>query len=117
MGIFDDIMAFDAAAFVDSDALGETVTYTPRNGTAVEIKATILRNEPEPLESNAQTLRYGKSINIEAFIRNHATLGRTSIDTGGDTITTSARYGGETKTYHVASVLDQDAGMWRLRLR
>jgi hypothetical protein len=39
------------------------------------------------------------------------------VNTGGDRITVARRLGGTAEAFQVAVILEQDAGMWKLRLR
>lgn len=113
MGLLDDQINIDGEAFTDTDAFGETVTYTPAGGQAVTIKAVVVRDPPEAQDviGNVRTPV------MDVWIRNDSTYGRTSINTGGDTITVAYRNGGTTAAYAVRHVLDQDNGMWHLRIR
>jgi hypothetical protein len=112
MGFLDDCLTDDAAAFVDSDVFGESVVYTPRCSPGVTINAVIIR-DPPAARDGAPGARRPKML---AFIRNHTTLGRTAIDTGGDTITVAYRKGGDARAYQVTGPVNQDAGMWELEL-
>ena len=112
MGFLDDAMADDAAALVDSDVFGESVTYTPLGSSAVTINAVIDRSPPV-LRDGSGKLRRPK---MTAWIRNHATAGRTSINTGGDTITVAYRKGGTAEAFLVKGPLEQDAAGWLLEL-
>ena len=38
MGLLDDQLALDSFAFIDSEVFGESITYTPRVGSAVTMK-------------------------------------------------------------------------------
>lgn len=113
MGILDDILAADAQAFADADLMvgSESVTYTPRGGTAVTFDANVSRDVPILADSGD-----GYVPSIQVFVRNHATLGVTSVNTGGDTVTIAERRGGTARTHQVREVLEQDAGGWLLRL-
>ena len=113
MGLLDEQLAADAEAFVDADTFGETVTYTPVSGSPVSIKAVIVRDPPDGLQSPATAM----TPVMDAYIRNDATYGRTSINTGGDTITVAYRKGGTTAAFAVRQIIAQDAGMWHVRLR
>jgi hypothetical protein len=117
MGLLDDQLDADAEEFCNTDVFGEAITYTPLNGSAKSINAVVMRGVPEPLESNSETRQQGKSINLVVFIRNDATYGVTSVDTGGDKITVARRKGGTAEAINVGQVIEQDAGMWKLRLR
>jgi hypothetical protein len=113
MGFLEDIMDADGELLVDTDAFGETVTYNPLGGDAASLKAVVFRNPPQQVNGSFTAA----SPYIEVWIRNHATYGRTSINTGGDTITVAAREGGATANHPVDSILQQGGGMWKLRLR
>src|SRR5687767_3093575 len=112
MGILDDMQDADGAYFVDLDFGGETVTYNPLGGDSVAIKAVVFRNPPQQVNGSFTAA----SPCLEIWIRNVATYGRTSINTGGDTITVAAREGGTTANHPVDSILQQGGGMWKLRL-
>ena len=117
MALLDDQLALDSFAFIDSEVFGESITYTPRVGSAVTIYAFVDRNVPVPFESNSVTQPFGKHPNIVVWIRKHATLGRSSIDTGGDKISVARRKGGTAEAFSVVQVIEQDAGMWKLQLK
>lgn len=112
MGLLDDQMDIDAEAFADSDSFGESVVYTPASGSPVTINAVIVR---VPQESAAEG--QGTTVHIEAFVRNDATYGVTTVNRGGDKISVSWKKGGTAADFKVVEILDQDAAMWRLRLR
>ncbi len=113
MGLLREQLAIDSEVFVNSDELGENVVYTPSGESAVTILATVIREAAEKVpgagSSQAQVL--------EIWIRNHATLGRSSINVGGDTVAVPLRHGGTAKTLPITEVLEGEAGMWRLRVR
>jgi hypothetical protein len=113
MGILDDIQDADGAYFVDTDFGAETITYTPLGADAVTIKAVVFRNPPQQVNGSFTAA----SPYLEVWIRNIATYGRTSINTGGDTITVATREGGTPVAHPVDSILQQGGGMWKLRLR
>lgn len=112
MGQLNDIIAEDSAIFVDIDGFGETVTYNPLNGASVSIPAIVERDPPVTSPSPSMS----KAPRMYISIRNKATVGRTSIDTGGDTITVAYRYGGTAEAHPVRRILKQDAGMWVLEV-
>lgn len=117
-GLLDDQLEQDAIhGFLDTDVFAESVTYTPKNGVAVTRNAVVMRGVPEPLESNSQTQPFGKTPNLIVWIANDATNGVATVDTGGDTITVAKKKGGTAEAFSVAVILEQDAGMWKLRLR
>lgn len=113
MGLTDELYDNDAELFVFTDGFGEQVTYTDADGNSSTINAVIVRSPTDNMPGAA----VGRSPNIEAYIRNDATYGVTSIE-NGDYITVTERIGdGSTKDYRVAEVLSHDAGMWRVQLR
>lgn len=114
MGMLDDIMADDAQAFADADLLpgGESVTYTPVGGSPVTFSANVNRDVLVPSDAGD-----GMVAAVEVFIRRHVTLGRTSINTGGDTITLAQRYGGTARAFMVSEIVTQDAGGWLVRVQ
>lgn len=115
MGVFDDLEALDAALFVDPSLMPgvETVLFTPYGSTAREIGANVNRNPPSLIDG-AKTIAAGM---IEVFIRNHATLGATSINRDGDKISVAPRKGGNRVPMQIVEIVSQDAGGWVLRLR
>ena len=108
MGLMDDVLAADSEAFVDVDgSFGESVTYTPRGGSARTISVVVDRN-PE----------------VEAVIvieaRNHATLGISPTETGfiGGTVSVPMRVGETAVDFDVEqpNPIEQDAGIVRIAL-
>lgn len=111
---FGEMLANDAAIFVDADLMPgvETVTYKPKNGASRSVSATVYRGEPSDVPgapAGAGTIR--------VFIRNHATLGATGIDCGGDKISIPPREGGTPIDHQIVEVIKQDPGGWMLKLR
>lgn len=114
MGILNDIISdLDAYAFTDPDAFGEEVTFTPRNGVARTINADVQRDPPVEISVPGGQARRPKMI---VTLRNHATLGASSIDSGGDTITVAYRLGGTAQAFAVGAPMAQDAGCWKVPL-
>ena len=102
MSLLNEQLAYDSASFIDTDAFGEAITYKPNGAANVALNAVVHRLGEENL--------------LHIRIANHATLGRTSIDTGGDRINVAARYGGTAADHIVSAVLEQDAGTWLLQV-
>lgn len=114
MGLLDTSMSDDATYFIDTDEFAEAVTYTPLGGTAKSINAIVVRDEPAQLgETAARSL----AADLTIAIRNDATAGVTSVNTGGDRVTVARRYGETAKSLQVYEVISSDAAIWRLRLR
>lgn len=115
MGLLDDQLAIDAESFADTDAFGETVTYTPAVGSARSVSAVVMR---EPLERRQEALN-GVRERIVCYLRNDATLGvlASGVNRSGDTITVAWKRGGTTKVYRVVEVIEQDAGMVKVALQ
>lgn len=115
MGVMDDILASDAALFCDPDTMpgGETILYTPKGSTTpLTINANVFRHGPQQVGGVSQA--YAPS--IEIYIPNNATTGVTSVNIGGDKVTLPERKGETAKTYNVQEILEQDGGMWKLRI-
>lgn len=114
MGLLDDVMASDAAAFADTDGFGESVVYTPRGGSPLTITAVVYRGDRMP----APGLAAGSVADLIVEVRNSSTLGvaMSSINTGGDTITVAKRLGGTAEAFQIVEILSHDAGMIRVRL-
>lgn len=119
MGTLDEVMAIDAEAFVDTDAFGESVTYTrsaKNGGTTRTIKAVIDRNPPEKISA---TITTGNKKMYVVVVRNDSTYGISSsqIDLGGDTLTFAAeKIGGDDVTIIIKKIRHQDAAMLTLEL-
>lgn len=113
MGALDTLMSLDAAALVNTDEFGETVTFTTRTGTTRSIKAVILRQSPVALMGGP-----AQKPALEAWVRNSATLGisASEINCQGDTITVAERHGGTAVAHLIREVMESDAAMLHLRL-
>lgn len=109
---FDQILATDALEHIKS--LGAALhTYQVR-GASAGISRYILVDRTSPQG-------YGGGLDIagnvvDAWICNDATNGVANINKGGDRITLTPRLGETAKTYRVAEIMDQDAGLWHLKL-
>jgi len=113
VGLLDDVMALDGEMMVDTDSGGESVSYVAKDGTARSINAIVFRNPPAEVPGT----KVGSSPLIRVFVRNHATHGITSVNTGGDKLLIADRYGGPAADHYVSKILHQDAGGWMLELR
>jgi hypothetical protein len=89
-----------------------TVTITGGT-TALSRQAHVKRGRLNRLEEAGR----GVALYIEVDITNDADAGITTVNRGGDRVTVAETYGGSTKTYVVAEILEQNAAHWRLRLR
>lgn len=92
---------------------GTSVTYTPKGGSGRTITVILDRNPAVHIPGTAS----GFSPYVDAWIKNHATEGTTSIVVGGDTLTFAARYGGTAEAYDITEIIEQDAGCWHVRMR
>jgi hypothetical protein len=112
MGLIDEALKSDAdLAFVDTDTFGESITYTPLNGSVRTISAVVDRNPPI-LDANQATLH------ITVLVRNHATAGITAAEAKvGGTIRLSRHVGQTAESFASISIEQEDAGMLFLRLR
>lgn len=110
MGLLDDILEDDAAAFTDTDGFGESVTYTNRAGTTRTINAVVTRLPPKPGPGGTLVP------NLRIEVANSTTTGiATSEWKNGDTVTVAERRGGSTRAFQVHFPDDEagahDAGM------
>jgi hypothetical protein len=104
------------AITVDTAGTGYTSapTVTITGGTtALSRQAHVKRGRLNRLEEAGR----GVALYIEVDITNDADAGITTVNRGGDRVTVAETYGGSTKTYVVAEILEQNAAHWRLRLR
>lgn len=108
------MLAADAAIWIDSSASAEveSVTFTPRSGSPRTISAQVFRSLPVTVPGAS----IGNTPALQVFIRRHATLGATSIDRGGDTITVAVVKGRTAEALPVAEIVSEDAGGFLLRL-
>ena len=88
MGLLNDIMVNDAAAFVDVDGFGESVTYLPKGGSPLTISAIINRNALQP-RGSMPVERLQFDFDIEFAVADVATVNR-----GGDQVTFPREPGG-----------------------
>jgi len=112
--VIQDQLAIDGEFFTDPDVFGEQITYTSQGAAGTLMNAYVHRFGPgESVPTSG-----GITATMEILIRNHATdtKGRTSINIGGDTVTVAERYGGSTAVRMVVDAIEQDNGMWLLRV-
>ena len=109
---FKDQMTQDSVkAFLNTYEFAETITYTPKNGTAKAIKAVINRKRINPAGEDVGRVLVNQS---EVFIANDDTNGVSSINKGGDIVSFAESAGGAVIDRAVIDVLGQDEGMWHL---
>lgn len=112
MSTYDDIIGSEDEITAYLNDYGEDATITPKAGEPLPRKVIVQRNAAEEISGAVSS----RSSNIVVQIANHATLGRTSIIEGGDTITISRRLGEMAKTWPLAEIIEQDAGFWHVRI-
>ena len=109
---FKDQMTQDSVkAFLNTYEFAETITYTPKNGTAKAIKAVINRKRINPAGEDVGRVLVNQS---EVFIANDDVNGVSSINKGGDIVSFVESAGGAVIDRAVIDVLGQDEGMWHL---
>lgn len=106
MGLMDEILASDAAVFIDADGFPgvEQVTLTFQDATTRTVYADVFREGVEDLGG-------GYRPRILVSFRNHATLGLlpTELDGGGViTVTLAERHGETAKATHLRRCTDPD---------
>lgn len=114
MSFFDFDSQIEQTASLFTDGFGEQVTYTPLGGVARTINAVVDRNPPDEIDGVPGS---GATGVVRVFVRRHATLGTTSVNTGGDSFSIAPRYGGTARPFKVVSIVSQDAGGFTLLLR
>ena len=94
---------------------GETVTYRPKVGGSYERQAVVERNPPALFDAA------GNVVAVNAIVRFHndATTGvdANNLNTGGDKVDISVRYGATLKTQSVFQVVSTDGGVTVLAVR
>lgn len=120
MGLIDDVLADDAATFVDVDAMpgAEELTYTKVGGTTRTIYGNVTRDPPEALEGANGVFLPAMTI----WIPNNTTNGitPTEVNNGGDTITVAYPKGASAVAHPIIGTpLSQDAGgcLWAVGTR
>lgn len=105
-------MAGDAkSAFLNTGEFAESVTYTPKGGTAKVLNAVINRKRLDPASEDIGRVLINQ---CEIFIANDATAGVASISKGGDIVSFSENIAGSVINWIVADILGQDEGIWHL---
>jgi hypothetical protein len=99
--------------FLDSGEFAEIITYTPKDGTGLLMRAIVDRSQLTP--AGEDTGRILKN-QIRIFIANNGTYGMTSINKAGDKVSLPERIGGANVDFLVTDILAQDEGMWELLL-
>lgn len=106
------VTAFTITAGGTGYTSAPTVTITGGT-TPLTRQAHVKRGRLNRLEEMSR----GVAPAIEIDLANDATTGVTTVNRGGDRVTLATVYGGATKSYTVAEILEQNAAHWRLRLR
>lgn len=117
MSFFDQVLASDAAFFVDSDLMGgERVTYVPASGPRKVISAIVNR---QPKATIAEMSAGRPVVQMTIVVANNIRTGISvhQLDTGKDRIEVARRKGGEVESRAIASIRSQDAGMLTLEIR
>ena len=108
MSAFDDILADDAALFIDADGFPgvESFTYWPKGGTPVTVSGPVTR---DAIELQA---KYGIAIRAIVVFVSVADVPR--VNSPGDAITIAFDYGKTPERMPVKQILQQDAGGFTL---
>ena len=106
------------AVFLDDDLVAEDIVYTPKGGTALNIRGVVhrnpLRQNPErghPSESGSQSMH-----DIEIQISRSTVDGVAAVQAHGDTVSVALNYGETPEAFRVAAIINQDPATWRLGL-
>jgi hypothetical protein len=106
----------DSAIHVDSAASAEveSVTYIPAGGVETSpFNVQVFRELPDGIPGSS----VGNAPVVAIFMRRHATLGRSTINRGGDKIRISVKKNGTAELLQVTEIISEDAGGFLLRLR
>jgi hypothetical protein len=115
VGLIDDSQNLLDAGFTDPEFFGEQVTFTGlKTGGSRTVYATVTRNPPKNLGAGVEL----RGDDIVVYVRNHATQGllESEIDTGATMCTLPVRKGATPQARSVVNILNQDGGMWSLRV-
>ncbi len=100
-------LAFHAG---NTQAFGETVTYTTRAGVATaDMPAIVFREQARDAETGVHLAG-----TVDVVIP-YGSAGRSTVDVGGDKITVSTRQGDSARACLIREIIQQDAGGWWLR--
>lgn len=116
MTLKDSIKADATGVFLKNDEFSETVTYKPRSGGARTIEAIVDRDPPAIYDAAGQVALPSAMIEVA----NSCTGGISSkeIDTGGDSVLLSLRFGEvPPRQFTIMQVVYHDEGMLRLALK
>ena len=113
MSNFSDQMQADAAAVVNADEFGTTISVTPHGSSPRSIVTVVAYDVPNVIPESGKTITLACVIEIQ----NHATLGMTAINKNGDVFTFPDKISGTNRAWRVFEVLAQDSAMFRLSLR
>ena len=101
--------------FLNSGEFAETISYTPKGGSAKSIKAIVERSR---LDSSSQDSGRIVGRQAEIWIANHATDGVASITKGEDLVSMPVHNeGGANVDWRVIDVMHKDEGVWQLLLQ
>lgn len=100
--------------FLNTDEFAEAITYTPKGGSAKEIKAIVNRRRVEPANEDSNRSLYKE---VEIIIANDPTHGVSSINKGQDEVSLPEVIGGPAISWVVVDILNQDDGAWQLLLQ
>jgi hypothetical protein len=103
-----------AKVFLNTDHFAEEILYRPSGGAPVTITA-LVRRPSNPRERLVGKQAFQKRISIQ--IANHATLGRTTINTSGDQVDVKLHPDDAAPiTWRVLTKLYGDSGAWLLEV-
>ncbi|MDD4980696.1 MAG: hypothetical protein PHC54_05460 [Candidatus Omnitrophica bacterium] len=100
--------------FLNADEFAETITYLPKGGEEILIRAIVDRNQISPAGEDSGRLLQNQ---IRISIANSETYGVISVNKGEDIVSLPERIGGADVDFVVADVISQDEGMWTLLLQ
>ena len=98
MGLLDQVLAGDAAAFIDADGWGESITYINIRGVRRTIFAVVEREEAVPLPGPSQA----HISKVTIVVANNSTTGIASAEISeGDMVALDLLKSGKIKTLRI----------------
>ena len=100
--------------FLNLDEFAEAIIYTPKGGSAKEIRAIVNRKRLDPATEDSGRVLFKA---VEVIIANDPIHGVASINKGQDEVSFPEVIGGPAINWVVTDILNQDDGAWQLLLQ
>lgn len=120
MGLLDQIMQMDNAAFDDSDTFGEPVVYTDQNGVQYSFNATIIRGSYTPVQQTTGAAKqpvFAPETLVSIPFDAAGKTGIPSTPVVNEKITFVLNVGDDPTEHLVAELRKQDAARFLVKIR